>query len=82
MFFIYWLCGYLDRFEGVLKKADVYEAIWASRYNQQINEELLKALAACWSSYKNTILTCYGELGISLWDIYQITGLPIMGEMY
>lgn len=26
--------------------------------------------------------TCHGELGISIWDVYQITGLPIVREMY
>lgn len=42
----------------------------------------MKALVAHWSPATNTIFTCYGELGISLWDVYRITGLPIVGEMY
>lgn len=42
----------------------------------------MKDLVARWSPVTNTIFTCYGELGISLWDVYRITGLPIVGEMY
>lgn len=30
----------------------------------------------------NTILTCYGELGIPLRVVYRITRLPILGEMH
>lgn len=56
--------------------------IWASRYKQQIHEELLKALVARWSPCTNNILTCYGELGIFLWDVYRSTRLSIVGEMY
>lgn len=44
--FTYWLCDYLDRFEEVLKKAGVYELIWASCYKQRIDKEILKALVA------------------------------------
>lgn len=40
--FTYWVCYCLDHFEGVLKKAGAYEAIWASRYKQKTDEELLK----------------------------------------
>lgn len=42
----------------------------------------MKAMMAHWSPTTNTIFTCYGELGISLWDVYQTTRLPIVGEMY
>lgn len=59
--------------------AGVYEAISASRYKQQLDEELLKALVARWSPCKNTFLSCYGELGISFWNVYQITWLPSWG---
>lgn len=68
--FTYWLCDCLHRFEGCLKAPKVYEAIWASQYKQQLDERLMKALLARWSSVTNTIFTCYGELGISLWEAY------------
>lgn len=60
----------------------IYEAIWASQFNQPVDEDLLKTFIARWCPNTNTVVTCYGELGISLWDVYRITGLPIVGEMY
>lgn len=80
--FTYWLCDCLDHLEGVLKKADIYEAISASLYKQQIDEEHVKALMARLSPRTNNILKCYAELDISLCDVYRITRLPIVGEMY
>lgn len=65
-----------------MKAVGVYEAIWASRYKQQLDGELMKALVARWTPTTNTIFTCYGELGISLWDAYRVIGLPIVEEMY
>lgn len=67
--FTCWLCDCLYQFEGRLKVAGVYEAIWTSRYKQQRGEGMMKALVARWSPVTNTIFTCYGELGISLWDV-------------
>lgn len=42
----------------------------------------MKALVSRWSPITNTIFTCYRELGISLWVVYRIAGLPIVREMY
>lgn len=68
--FLYWLCDCLTRFEGRLKMAGANEMIWVSRYKQQLDEELTKALVARWSLCTNIFDTCYGELDISLWDVY------------
>lgn len=64
-----------------MKAVGVYEAIWASQYKLQLDGELMN-LVVRWSPTINTIFTCNGELGISLWDVYWITGLPIVAEMY
>lgn len=61
----------------VLKKSSLYEPIWASQFSHQVQDELLKFLMARWCPNTNTIHTCYRELGISLWDIFHITGLLI-----
>lgn len=82
MRFIYWLCDWLDNFKGILKQEGVYEAIWASLYKHSLDQNLLVALIAQWSPHTKTILTCYSELCISLWDVYRITGLRTVGEMY
>lgn len=60
----------------------VSDAIWASCYKQQLDAELIKALVAHWSPCTKTFLTYYVELGISLWDVFLIIGLPIVEEMY
>lgn len=67
--FTFWLCDCLHWFEVRLKATGVYEAVWASRNKQQLDNELMKAPVAHWSPTTNTIFTCYGELGISLWDV-------------
>lgn len=79
MRFTFWLCNSLDSFEGFLKKAGVHLVIWASRYKNKIDEELLKTLVAQWFPCTNIILTCYRELGISLWNVYLITRHLFMG---
>lgn len=66
MRFTFWLWDCLKHFENTLKQATVYETIWASRYIMPVVPNLLKALIARWSPRTNTILSCYGELGISL----------------
>lgn len=58
--FIYWLCNCLNNFEGILKMAD-YEIIWASRYKQQLDEELLKALIARWFPCTSIFLHAKGH---------------------
>ena len=35
-----------------------------------------------WSPDTNTFHTIYSEHGISLWDLYRISGIPIRGEFY
>lgn len=42
----------------------------------------MKAFIPRRSPYTNSILTCYRELVISLWDVFRITGLPIVREIY
>lgn len=82
MRFTFWLFDCHDRFEGVLKQVCVYEAIEVSCFKQPLDLNFLKAFIARWSPHNNTVLTWYRELDISLWDVFWITGFPILGEMY
>lgn len=66
---------------NILKKAGTFEVIWASHFKQSLELELLKAFIARQSPNTNNAITCYGELGISLWDIFNLTWLPIVGKM-
>lgn len=42
-----------------------------------MNNELLKASSIRMWRDTNTIYTCYGELGIFIWNVFLITGLLI-----
>lgn len=44
--FTYWLWTVSIALRGFWRKRAMYKAIWASRYKQQIDEELLKAIVA------------------------------------
>lgn len=79
---MFWLSNRLNYFEGIMKHAGIYEAIWDSHFNQPNDKRLLKAFVARLCPNTNTTITCYGELGISLWDVYCIIELPIIAEMY
>ncbi|KAL2503501.1 PMD domain-containing protein [Abeliophyllum distichum] len=41
-----------------------------------------RALCEVWCPDTNTFITTNGEIGISLWDIREITGLSIRGDYY
>lgn len=81
MHFTFWACDCLNLIEDILKKACVYEAIWASSFNQSLDLGLLNAFIAQWSPNTNTTTTCYRELGISSWDVFQTSRLLIVREM-
>lgn len=34
--YMFWLSDYPSRFEGILKKAGLYEAIWPSQFSQPV----------------------------------------------
>lgn len=56
--------------------------MWASQFNVPVDDGLLKAFIARRCPNTSIVHTYYNELGISLWDINQITGFPIIWEMY
>ncbi|CAL5410211.1 unnamed protein product [Camellia sinensis] len=79
---IFWLNDVLSTFAPILKKCGIYAAIYVSQFAYARNVSLLKGFLERWSPDTNTFHTIYGELGISLWDLHRISGLPIRGEFY
>ncbi|KAF5934040.1 hypothetical protein HYC85_030211 [Camellia sinensis] len=79
---IFWLNDVLSTFAPILKKCGIYAAIYVSQFAYARNVSLLKGFLEQWSPDTNTFHTIYGELGISLWDLHRISGLPICGEFY
>lgn len=82
MRYTFWASDCLHDFKKVLKKKDSYETRWASLFEQSLDLGLLKSFVAWWSGNTNTTMTCYGDLGIFLWDVYCNSWLPIIGEMH
>ncbi|CAL5391783.1 unnamed protein product [Camellia sinensis] len=79
---IFWLNDVLSTFAPILKKCGIYAAIYVSQFAYARNVSLLKGFLERWSPDTNTFHTIYGKLGISLWDLHRISGLPICGEFY
>ncbi|XP_020081659.1 uncharacterized protein LOC109705334 [Ananas comosus] len=79
---IEWENYILSRYTTQLCRAGILGGIVASRgkYNKNIN--IIKALVELWCSETNTFHLPYGEVGISLWEIRGLSGLPIIGDMY
>lgn len=80
--FTYWLCNCLNRFEGTLKMDGVYEAIWASQYKQQLDEELLKAFVAPWSQCTSHLLHMLSEARHFFVGFISDHGVAHSGDMY
>ncbi|XP_020081100.1 uncharacterized protein LOC109704742, partial [Ananas comosus] len=64
------------------RDAEILRAIIAFKGKYGKNPKLFKSLVELWCSETNTFHLPYGEVGISLWDIKELGGLSIIGEMY
>ena len=43
---------------------------------------MIRAFCERWCPITNTLHTSIGEVSISLWELYRIAGLPIIGSFY
>ncbi|KAL0445561.1 UNVERIFIED_CONTAM: hypothetical protein Slati_1684000 [Sesamum latifolium] len=85
----YYTKGYWEWTEDVLNRCgrrlrliSVYDAVYASLFTYDHNFDIIKAFCEAWCPLTNTLLTSAGELSISLWDLHDLAGLPIMGCLY
>ncbi|KAH6786184.1 hypothetical protein C2S52_000088 [Perilla frutescens var. hirtella] len=77
-----WSEDILSRCADNLRKAGIYDAVYASLFTYDRNTEIIKAFCEAWCPKTNTLLTSLGEMSISLWDIHVLSGLPMNGELY
>ncbi|KAL0455747.1 UNVERIFIED_CONTAM: hypothetical protein Slati_0913900 [Sesamum latifolium] len=77
-----WTEDILNRCEQKLVAAQVYDSVYASLFTYDRNYEVIKAFCEAWCPSTNTLLTSFGELSISLWDLHTLAGLPINGLLY
>ncbi|KAJ0961990.1 hypothetical protein J5N97_029818 [Dioscorea zingiberensis] len=64
--------SYVELIGGIISSVDCYD----------LDPNFYKALVELWYPDTNTFHLLYGEVGISLWDIKRLGGLPINGNIY
>ncbi|KAG9447594.1 hypothetical protein H6P81_013722 [Aristolochia fimbriata] len=67
---------------SLLHNAGVYYGIWGSLFRYSCDVSVIRAFLDAWSAKTNTLVTCQGELSITLMDMDRIFGLPISGQFY
>ncbi|KAG9442625.1 hypothetical protein H6P81_018479 [Aristolochia fimbriata] len=81
--FLYkWTTLLLGRCSRILRDVGVYYGLWASIFQYSCNVSVVRAFIDAWSAETNTLVTCQGELSITLLDMDRIFGLPISGHFY
>ncbi|KAL2533513.1 PMD domain-containing protein [Abeliophyllum distichum] len=61
---------------------ELASAVYSVTNDYSRPNSLDRALCEVWYPDTNTFITTNGEIGISLWDIQEITGLSIRGDYY
>ncbi|KAL0461231.1 UNVERIFIED_CONTAM: hypothetical protein Slati_0010700 [Sesamum latifolium] len=77
-----WTEDILSRCEHKLVAAQVYDSVYASLFTYDRNSDVIKAFCEAWFPSTNTLLTFFGELSISLWDLHTLAGLSMNGLLY
>ena len=65
-----------------LKNVKLYEAIFASLFSHDCHASMIRAFCERWCPTTNTLHNSIREVSISLWDLYRIVKLPIIGSFY
>ena len=77
-----WIDDVLGWHEPYLKGCKLYEAIFASLLSYDRHASVIRAFCERWYPTINTLHTFIGEVSISIWSLYSIDGLPIIGSFY
>ena len=77
-----WTEAILRDFKEELFRAEIYGAVAVSRYPYMYSLSVWKAFLELWGPLTNTLHQGNGEMGISLYDLKIIGGLPILGVPY
>lgn len=77
-----WTEVILHDFKDVLLKVDMFGAVVVSRYAYDYSLEIWKVFLELWSPLSNMLHDGNGEMGISLYDMKTVGGLPILGVPY
>jgi len=72
----------LVRFEECLKQAGIFGAVGVSQFSYHFDANVWQAFCELWGPLTNTLQHGAGEIGISLYDLERIGGLPILAAIY
>ncbi|KAK6145937.1 hypothetical protein DH2020_019806 [Rehmannia glutinosa] len=70
-----WTEDILSPCKNKLQAARIYDSVYASLFIYDCNSNIVKAFCEAWCPSTNTLLTFYGELSISSWDLHTLAGL-------
>ena len=79
---IQWTQLVLNTHAQALHNAGIYGAVYCSLFSYKPSINVMMAFLENWNSSTHSVILKGGEIGISLWDLKHIAGLPIAGESY
>ncbi|KAH7668839.1 Protein-serine/threonine phosphatase protein [Dioscorea alata] len=77
-----WAKYIVNNYSKELSEVELVGGIVASVGHYDFDVNFYKALMELWCPETNTFHFLHGEVGISLWDIKELGGLPIIGDIY
>jgi Plant mobile domain len=77
-----WTRYILMRESSTLQRAGVYDIIFLSMFSYHIDTTWLWAFCERWNYSTNSLFVDDRELTPTLWEVRQLTGLPIFGHYY
>ncbi|KAL0911696.1 hypothetical protein M5K25_019854 [Dendrobium thyrsiflorum] len=81
--YVPWARYVLRAHKSVLKKAGIYEAVYASMFSfESIPHSWMKGVIEFWDPTTNTCWVGSEELTMTLWELQAVSGLPIFGRRY
>jgi Plant mobile domain len=77
-----WIQYMLIHERDILERAGVYKAVYLSLFDYKVISPLVQAFAERWSYVTNTVYVGDREMTPTLWELSQMSGLPIYGTPY
>ncbi|KAJ8424394.1 hypothetical protein Cgig2_006316 [Carnegiea gigantea] len=77
---IEWTEYIFKHFEHTLRSAGIYGVVGVSNYPYHFDRDVWRAFCEFWGPLTNTLHHGAGEVGISLYNLERIDGLPILGD--
>ena len=77
-----WTKRVLIRFEEPLKQTDIFGAVGVSEFPYRFDIHVWRAFCELWGLLTNTLHHGADEVGMSVYDLERIGGLPVLRAVY